>query len=391
VKLTALMLVWLIAAGGVWAVAGASGLGLGGELIPPDDLPPELPESSPAIRCPLVPKEDRGAIRSVVYSRDGKTLIAGNMSGMLQWFDSGLGTRTLSRRVLNRYVGGIETLGFSPDGKILAALTKLGEVSLLDAATGTLRLGLEKFPNAQTFPEMLKFSPDGTLLASSLTSGEILLWDTSTGRRRAFLPAHVIPEHMTGPDFNRFLKPAAPANISSLAFTSDGHSLVSESGIVRTWGVNTGREVARWEDPSRGEYYGKFALAPDDSTLAMSHLLAKDRRLGGAGRLDLRDRASGRRIAQLPTQGRVNDLKFLPDGNTLVSLEDDRIVRLWDVATAQQLAAIRFDHHNNLDCLAVSPDGKWIAACGYESDPIFGIIYQLETDGSSLKLWKPQP
>ena len=390
-KFVALLLVWLLAVGGVGAVACLLGDGPPEGPAPPDDLPPELPEDSPRIRCSLVPKQDEGAVDIVVYSRDGTTLIAGNMNGVLRWYDSASGQMTTSCRVLPKNLGGITALALSPDGRSLASLTNFGQVSLLDAATGVPRLALEKFPSDQTYPDVLQFSPDGKVLAGALTSGEILLWDATTGHRRAVLPAYIVPEHPVGhPRFPKMQK-AIAAHVSSLAFTADGRSLVSESQLVRTWDVATGREVGRLEWSARMKDYGSIALSPDDSTLAVGHTFSDDLRAGNAGRITLHDRATGRQLAQLPTQGCPSDLKFLPDGKTLVSLEDDRIIRLWDVATAQQKAAVRLDHHNNLGHLAVSPDGKRIAWGGMGSAHFFGIIYQFETDGSSLKLWKPQP
>lgn len=390
-KLAVLMLVWLLAIGGAGAVACLLGDGPPQGPTPPDDLPPELPESSPAIRCPIAPEADQGAITSVLYSKDGKTLIAGNQGGMLQWFDSATGKQESGRRVIPRYISAVRVLALSPDGRSLATLTNLGQLSLLDAATGDPQLALEKLPSDRVYPDVLQFSPDGKMLAAALTSGEVLLWDATNGSRRAILPPYIVPEHLVGhPQFPKMQK-AIVAPVSSLAFTADGWSLVSESQLIRTWDVATGREVGRLEWSARMKDYGLIALSPDDTTLAAGHAFWDNLRPGTAGRITLHDRATGRRIAQLPTQGCPSALKFLPDGKTLVSLEDDRIIRLWDVATAKPKAAVRLDHHNHLGYLAVSPDGKRIAWGGMESAHFFGVIYQFETDGSSLKLWKPQP
>jgi len=396
-KLAALMLVlvWFLAVGGKAAIAGVpvvSGDGPPPGPAPPDDLPPELPEDSPRIRCPIVPETDQGGINVILFSRDGTTLIAGNGSGLLQWFDSAAGQRTSSQRVIPQRVSGIRALTLSPDGRSLACLTNIGQVSLLDVETGLPRLALEKFPSDRVYPTVLRFSPDGKLLAGALTSGEILIWDTTTGSRQAVLPAHIVPEHLVGdPRFPK-MQQAITAYVSSLAFTASGRSLLSESQLVRTWDVATGREVGRLEGSALLEDYGQIALSPDDTTLAVGHIFWDKRRHGShAGRIALHDRATGRQIAQLPTQGCFSDFKFLPDGKTLVSLEDERIIRLYDVATAKQKAALRLDHHNHLKSLAVSPDGKRIAVAGYESNSIFGVIHQFDTDGSSLKLWKPQP
>ncbi len=398
-KLAALVLVfmWFLAVGGAAAVAGVPGVP--GDKAPPgpappDDLPPELPVTSPAIRCSTVPEQDEGSIGPVVYSRDGTTLITGNMHGMLRWFDATSGRMKLSRRVIPHYRSSVTGLARSPDGQTLASNTDIGEVSLLDATTGVPRLMLEKPPSDAKYPTKLypgRFSSDGKRVACWLDSHEVLLYDVTTGRRDALLPTQTITQPWTGSEFERALPPTVLPAIFVLAVKPDGQSGIPEKWIVRTWDLNTGREVARWEEAAHGAYIGPYAFAPDNSIMAMSRLLTEDHRPGRAGRLELRDPASGRRIAQLPTQGWINDVKFLPDGKTLVSLEDHRIIRLYNVATARQLDAVRLDHHNHLENLAVAPDGKRIAAAGYESAHIFGVIYQFDTDGSSLTLWKPQP
>jgi WD40 repeat protein len=67
-------------------------------------------------------------------------------------------------------------------------------------------------------------------------------------------------------------------------------------------------------------------------------------------------------------------LEFTPDGRTLISLGDDKVVRLWDVSDP---ASPRLDRSLRLQigpgsegmlyAGAVSPDGRWLAVGGYPS------------------------
>jgi uncharacterized caspase-like protein/WD40 repeat protein len=65
----------------------------------------------------------------------------------------------------------------------------------------------------------------------------------------------------------------------------------------------------------------------------------------------------------------VTDLAFMPDGQTIVSSSADKTIRIWDWQTGVTLRTIRGYLGNGNDgkifAVAVSPDGKTIAAGGY--------------------------
>ncbi|SDA93195.1 caspase family protein [Mesorhizobium qingshengii] len=65
----------------------------------------------------------------------------------------------------------------------------------------------------------------------------------------------------------------------------------------------------------------------------------------------------------------VTDLAFTPDGEDLVSASDDKTIRIWDWQSGVTLRTIRGYLGNGSDgkifAVAVSPDGKTIAAGGY--------------------------
>jgi WD40 repeat protein len=53
---------------------------------------------------------------------------------------------------------------------------------------------------------------------------------------------------------------------------------------------------------------------------------------------------------------------FSPDGKTLASGSWDKTVRLWDIATQQQLGESLVGHSDLVYSVAFSPDGKTLAS-----------------------------
>ncbi len=64
----------------------------------------------------------------------------------------------------------------------------------------------------------------------------------------------------------------------------------------------------------------------------------------------------------------IRDIAFTPDGRQIVSASDDKVIRVWDVATGKTLRTIRGEaapgHAGKVYAMALSPDGKWLAAGG---------------------------
>ena len=55
---------------------------------------------------------------------------------------------------------------------------------------------------------------------------------------------------------------------------------------------------------------------------------------------------------------RVRALAFSPDGKTLASAGDDRVIRLWNVETGSELRAPLSGHTDTVFALVFAPDGK---------------------------------
>jgi WD40 repeat protein len=71
----------------------------------------------------------------------------------------------------------------------------------------------------------------------------------------------------------------------------------------------------------------------------------------------------GERLAFAGHQAPVRGVAFLPDGKAAVSGGDDRMVRLWDVATRKEIRSFK-GHQGPVQCVAVSSDGRYILSGG---------------------------
>ena len=65
----------------------------------------------------------------------------------------------------------------------------------------------------------------------------------------------------------------------------------------------------------------------------------------------------------------IRGIAFTPDGRQLVSASDDKTIRVWDLASGKTVRTIRGEsapgHAGKIFAMALSPDGKWLAAGGY--------------------------
>jgi WD40 repeat protein len=247
----------------------------------------------------------------------------------------------------------VEEFAFSADGQTLAALYTDGRIDLWAVAHRTVRLSLpspwtrdqleerqREGPQAAADPRVA-LSPDGQLLARSFgENGELGLWHARTGKP--------LPPLLDRPD--RW--------ICALVFSPDSTRLAA---------CCLGQPVCLWDVKTRRLLYH---LPCADCGAAHAAFSPDGKRLAGADgpRVTVWDLTSGKPAHEVGHTAQVWGLAFTPDGRTIVSGAGpcDNSIRFWDSATGKEMARCRA-LPDGIGLLAVSPDGRLVAAGGYSS------------------------
>jgi WD40 repeat protein len=185
----------------------------------------------------------------ICFSPDGRTLAAGSDSGLAKRWDVDSGKE---EDPLPGHAGVVRCVAFSPDGKLLASGGEDKTIRLHDLAGGS--------PRRFTMPSAVNdvaFSPDGRTLAAvgDGPQSAVRLWDLGTGQETtwqghtgsvpglAFAPTEPLLATCGGDGAiglwdltGRAAGPrtidlgAFPSGVRAVAFTPDGHYLVTANG-----------------------------------------------------------------------------------------------------------------------------------------------------------------
>ena len=331
-------------------------------------------------------------VACVTFSPDGRRIASGSWDRTVRVWDVESGAELA---VLRGHEDWVTSVAFSPDGRRIASgsfcldsTVRLWDVER-EAELAVLR-------GHESLVGCVVFSPDGRRIASGSRDRTVRVWSTES---RPALPVpgwHESRPHrlMFSPNGRRIISepgyPNYPAlvldvrsgaelfvvhvpecSVFGVMFSPDNRWIAGgcEDGTVRVWDAESGGVVAVLRGHERS--VETVGYAPDGQQIATCPTVAfsPDGRLIASWIASwsddkivrLWDVESGAELAALPGhEGFVKSVAFSPDGRWIVS-GSEKIVRVWDVESGGELAVLR-RYEATVEYVALSPDGRCIAS-----------------------------
>jgi WD40 repeat protein len=309
-----------------WIDAGAPGPASSVEVDAPAPL--ITPNIRPEVAVP-------SPVSSVKFSPQGNVLAVGGYRE-IRLIDPASDAVLAS---LPGHADYVRSIAFSPDGKMIAGAgggpQRDGEIKIWDARSHQL---LKTMRGHKDCIYSVAWSPDGKLLASGSYDRAVKLWDAATGKEVRNLQDHIDA-------------------VFAVAFSPDGKRLASASQdrTVKIWDVATGRRLYTLSDASDGLTSVAYSPSGDrvaavgyDKTIYVWRLAEDDGHLGQS---------------LIADQDSLLVLVWSPDGKVIVTSSSDGSIRFRD--TKLDLMGVIDRQSDWVEALAMSPDGKWLAAGRY--------------------------
>jgi serine/threonine protein kinase/WD40 repeat protein len=227
-------------------------------------------------------------------------------------------------------------------------------------------------------PEQIDFSPDGRHLVAvcglnkrlkeggSISQGErtLELWDIDTQKRLAILNKDNLDDQTL-----------------SAKYSPDGKRIAIGGGLKEAtiWDVATGKKVLEIDQRITSKtvtfspdgkllFSVSFSQADENESSNTQRPIGASREchMGHGSLITVNDAETGREMGVwMGHTGNVNMLAVSPDGRWLASGGEDRTIRIWEVATGRELA--RWEaHQSEVTALIFSPDGNTLISGGMD-------------------------
>jgi WD40 repeat protein len=312
---------------------------------------------------------------AVAASPDGQTLVSGGEDEVIRiWKLADVGNPKARHLELRGHEATIQQLMFSPSDPLLV-------VSAGD--DGRIIVWNVKEPGCRTQETKqetriygISVSTDG-MVAAAGADGRVLLFRLAEEKRCALLKDEALPlQGLRAATLDVIPDGVLLGHgglVLAVAFNREGNRLASagRDGSIRIWGPKTeGFSLAQLEFKSSGSVTA-VAISPDGKSIAAGD---------DKGDIHLWDRpGQNGEPQQEPAKARWNahilsairSLAYIQIGNhpALVSGGDDGLVKRWDIATGNLIGLGMEDGSGPIRSIAVSPDGKFLAA-GHTNGPV---------------------
>ena len=303
-----------------------------------------------------------GAVESVAFSPDGKTLAAAGYN--LYLWNVATRTEIAELPIVDNWLFDIT---FSPDGTTVSGVTanswRMRSWGVYRTPEKAFLTEITTLGQVRGYTERVRFGPDSKTLVSFDNRGA-RLWDTDTGKEIRTL-FHTESESLTG-DLGDF---SPDGTTFALVFsTYYRHDHNPEIGNLELWDAET---------RTRKRTLGSPTLPVE------SVAFGKNGKRVAGGRGDgvvVWDVETGKEIATLPYDHRVHSVALSPNGKILAGNDANGTVKLWDVDEKTEIATLPFKTEVRFGAASLSfdPDNKMLAVGGSP------------TSYASLSLWNAE-
>ena len=286
----------------------------------------------------------QGEIRAVAFCADSRFLFSAGNDGVIRLWDS---TDMHCCQTLTGHKETVYALALGLQDRLMASGSEDASICLWEVNPQTqsiLRQRMAGYPQAL---ECVAWSGCGRWLATGNIHGVVRLWDL----------------HAETPRCTQEIR--GKSTVIALTFTPDGQQLAigryADPAGIELWG---GRADDQWQLRSgyRIPTAGIACFSPNGSLLATS-TPGGDIHLWNAQ--TLQPRAGTSRLTGHSSY--VNRVAFTAEDQLVASCSNDLTVRLWHLATGEEI--LRLPSYGNNTCLALNAQGTLLAC----SSPNFGI------------------
>jgi WD40 repeat protein len=211
-------------------------------------------------------------------------------------------------RTLSGHKARVGDVAFSPDGKLLASASEDRTARIWRVGDGASVRVLRE-PNGPV--TSVAFSSDGDTLVTGGGGGTARVWSTGNWKQRAVLRS---------PRSRSLVLRALPSRDGRYVVTLD------LDGRARIWPGDGGRPIKRLQNVA------SVAFSPNQDELLVAD---------GEATARILQASDGKEIGLLRGHTDiVNDARFSPKGDLIVTSSDDGTVRVWQTATSGTVAAL---------------------------------------------------
>ena len=260
----------------------------------------------------------------MVFSPDNQTFNTLNLDGSVSLWDAASKQETVTHAGLGT---NNTSLAISNDGNLLAVGAATGSIKVWNRVT---QRELTNFIGHATQVEYLQFRSNSRILVSAASDRTVKLWDVKTWRVQTVCRI----DHRFG----------------QFEASMDGRlAAVTEADKVNLWNLATGKQEASLAGD--WDWVDGVAFSPDGRLLAAA---------SQNGSTVLFEAGSWREVARL--RGVLLGFKsvtFAPDGRRLATGSSPKeAIKLWDLATRQEVLTLEVEGTESLWFTAFSPDGN---------------------------------